>query len=87
MFGDPDTLENQFQSVIADDVLTACPGADDSPTNWNYDDGSDDAEGSLACGAFDGTADIVWTRTADLLLGSAAGTDLSRLYDWWVNTA
>jgi serine/threonine-protein kinase len=87
LFGDPDTLENQFQSVIADDVLTACPGADDSPTNWNYDDGSDDAEGSLACGAFDGTADIVWTRTADLLLGSAAGTDLSRLYDWWVNTA
>ncbi|MGE2692230.1 serine/threonine-protein kinase [Mycolicibacterium pulveris] len=87
LYGDADTLESQFQDVIADDVLTACPGADDSPTNWNYDDGSDDAEGSLACGTSDGTADIVWTNTSDLLLGIASGRELNRLYHWWVNTA
>lgn len=87
LYADADTLESQFQTVIADDELTACPGADDSPTNWNYDDGQDNAEGSLACGTFAGNADIAWTKTSDLLLGNAQGADLNRLYDWWVNTA
>ncbi|MGV0715458.1 serine/threonine-protein kinase [Mycolicibacterium sp. XJ662] len=87
LYGDADTLESQFQAVIADDVLTACPGADESPTNWNYDDASDDPEGSLACGTFDGNAELVWTKTADLLLGTASGTELNGLYQWWVNTA
>ncbi|MBO0678187.1 serine/threonine protein kinase [Mycolicibacterium sp. S2-37] len=87
LFADADDLDRAFDDVIADDELTACPNSDDSPTNWDYEDTPDEVAGSLACGTYEGFADIVWTRNADLLLGTAKGRHLDRLYDWWLDNA
>ncbi len=88
LYSDADRLQDDFTAVTGDDELTACPGTDGSPTNWDYNSGDpDDSEGLLACGDFDGRADIVWTKTSDLLLGTGQGNDLDNLYQWWVSVA
>ncbi|MGE0221315.1 serine/threonine-protein kinase [Mycolicibacterium sp.] len=83
LYSDVDRLEEDFNATIADDELTACPGTESSPTNWDYDNTPEQAEGSLACGMLDGRADIVWTKTSDLLLGTGQGNNLDTLYAWW----
>lgn len=88
LYSDVDRLQEDFTSVIGDDELTACPGTDGSPTNWDFNSGDPaESEGMLACGEFDGRADIVWTKTSDLLLGTGQGNDLDTLYQWWVSIA
>ncbi len=86
LYSDAAALEYDFTALVGDDELTACPGAEDSPTHWDYEGSADDgAEGSLACGEYQGVADIVWTKTSDLVLGTAQGKDLTALYNWWVS--
>ncbi|MDG4667579.1 serine/threonine-protein kinase [Mycobacterium sp. 236(2023)] len=88
LYSDVDRLKDDFTSVTGDDELTACPGTDGSPTNWDYNSGDPDAsEGLLACGDFQGRADIVWTKTSDLILGTGQGNNLDDLYKWWVGVA
>ncbi|MCK0173605.1 MULTISPECIES: serine/threonine-protein kinase [Mycobacteriaceae] len=87
LFANADDLDRAFDEVIAYDDLTPCPNSDDSPTNWDYEDSADEVAGSLACGTYEGFADIVWTRDSDLLLGTARGRHLDRLYDWWIDNA
>lgn len=87
LYTDADALERAFTDVIKDDALVACPNSDDSPTHWDYDDTAADSEGSLACGTYEGFADIAWTRTSDLIMGSARGRQLGPLYDWWLANA
>ena len=48
-----ETLNAEMQAAIeelhtANDELEACPGGDNSPANWDYDNSPDKAEGSLA---------------------------------------
>lgn len=88
LFTNADDLDRAFEDLIAADELAACPNSEESPTNWDYDDDTpDEPAGSLACGTYEGFADIVWTRTADLVLGTARGRHLDRLYDWWLGNA
>ena len=86
LYSDADRLEEDFNMAIANDELTACPGSESSPANWDYDNSPDQSEGSLACGTLNGRSDLVWTKTSDLMLGAAQGNDLNALYDWWVST-
>ena len=86
LYSDVDRLQEDFDVTIADDELSACPGGASSPSDWDYDNTPDKAEGSLACGTLNGRADLVWTKTSDLMLGAAQGNDLKALYDWWVST-
>ncbi|MCV7299588.1 serine/threonine protein kinase [Mycobacterium barrassiae] len=86
LYSDVDRLQEDFDGAIADDELTACPDSDSSPTSWDYENTPDQSEGMLACGTLNGRADLVWTKTSDLMLGAAQGNDLKALYDWWVST-
>jgi serine/threonine-protein kinase len=87
LYSDADALERAFTDIIKADDLVPCPNSEDSPTHWDYDDTPEESEGSLACGTFEGYADIVWTRTSDLILGTARGRQLGPLYDWWLANA
>jgi len=87
LYANADKLQAEFNAVVADDELTACPGGSESPTDWNAGGTSDQPEGRLACGTLEGAAEIVWTKTSDLVLGTAEGTDLDTLYQWWVDNA
>jgi serine/threonine kinase PknH len=86
LYSDADRLQEDFDGAIANDELAACPGGESSPADWDYNNSPDQAEGSLACGTLNGRADLVWTKTSDLMLGAAQGNDIKALYDWWVST-
>lgn len=85
LFADADALDDAFQRGISEDDLTACPGGFESPGSWDYDTTPDEVEGSLACGTYNGIPDLVWTKTSDLVLGTAQGADLDELHSWWMN--
>jgi serine/threonine kinase PknH len=83
LYTDIDQLNSDFTAVTADEQLARCPGADNSsPAQWNRNQ----AQGSVACGSFQGGADIIWTNTTTLVLADAQGTDLTALHDWWLST-
>ncbi|MGZ5362991.1 MAG: hypothetical protein ACXWD8_01410 [Mycobacterium sp.] len=39
---------------------------------------------TTAGGPRQGAATVSWTKTTDLLVGSAMGNDLADLYTWWL---
>ena len=39
----------------------------------------------MACGVFEDTPEIVWTKNSDLMLGIAEGDELADLHSWWWN--
>jgi hypothetical protein len=83
LYTDIDQLNSDFKAVTADEQLTRCPGApDSSPAPWNRNQ----AQGYVACGSFQGGADIIWTNTTTLVLVDAQGNDLTALHDWWVSS-
>jgi tRNA A-37 threonylcarbamoyl transferase component Bud32 len=75
LFADGGALSRQF-SNSAGSVTGASPCAQ-SPTSWSG--------GQVACGTTGGDARIVWTRSGDLLLGDARGSDLAGLHSWWLS--
>jgi serine/threonine-protein kinase len=87
IFANAETLAQQFDSSIKEnDELQRCPGADgDSPITWHYQASPDTVAGSIACGTYQGNADIVWTQDADLLMADVQSDDMDALHDWWLN--
>jgi len=87
LFPNANSLNQQFQSAIAEnEELLRCPGADaDSPITWHYQATPDAVAGSVACGTYQGNADIVWTQDDDLLLADVQSADMDALHDWWLN--
>ncbi|MGW0159210.1 serine/threonine-protein kinase [Mycobacterium sp. NPDC003323] len=86
LFSDQGTLRANFEDAIDENSeLFACPGSDRvSPTTWHYTDTPGTAEGSIACGTYDGGPDITWTRNDGLLLGNAQGGTIEELHQWWL---
>jgi serine/threonine-protein kinase len=86
LFPDQATLDDHFRTATEeDDQLQPCPGSDtQSPTTWHYTSTPDKVEGQVACGIYKGRPDLVWTRNADLLLGTGQGPDMAPLHDWWL---
>jgi serine/threonine-protein kinase len=87
IFANKDTLDKQFDSSIKEnEELVRCPGADaDSPITWHYKATPDAVAGSIACGTYQGNADIVWTQEDDLLLADVQSANIDELHDWWLN--
>ncbi|CAN5887203.1 hypothetical protein BH10ACT9_BH10ACT9_35270 [soil metagenome] len=85
LFPTVDALDEGFRAATDEDVLQPCPNGSDSPGTWDYDSTPGSVEGSVACGTFEGTADIMWTKNSDLMLGVAQGGDLDGLHQWWVD--
>ena len=57
----------------------------DSPTEWNYKRSPDAVAGQVACGTYQGNADVMWTQNEELLLADVQGPDLDELHNWWLN--
>lgn len=87
LYTDAAALDAAFQRSIGDDVLQSCPGDKASPNSWHYTATPDKVEGSYACGTYQNTPDIVWSKISDLLLGDAQGPDLPGLHEWWLKYA
>jgi hypothetical protein len=85
LFGAGTDLANSFQALIGGDTLSTCGDAS-SPTRWHQGSSTTSA-GSVACGTFQGHAEIIWTNEAKNVLGviRASGSDVPSLYQWWRN--
>jgi hypothetical protein len=89
LFADPGAAAAHFQSDSnpgPNFVPTPCPGADGSPSNWNYTATPDQVEGEVLCGTFQNNADVEWTRNSQSLLIDVLGnSDVNTLYTWWTH--
>jgi serine/threonine-protein kinase len=87
LFADVDQLAQHFADSIAEnDEISKCPGSDmDSPTDWNYKRSPDVAAGQVACGTYQGNADVMWTQNEELVLADVQGPDMGELHNWWLN--
>lgn len=87
IFADKDQLILHFnESLKEDDEVQRCPGADaDSPIDWNFKAKPDEVAGQVACGTYQGNADVLWTQYDELMLADVQSTDMAGLHDWWLN--
>jgi hypothetical protein len=84
MFSNGNNLATVFKNSIKDDVLTACGDQGQSPSSWHQGSSTSDA-GSVACGTYQGAAEIIWTNVAKNVLSyiRASNTDVQALFGWW----
>jgi serine/threonine-protein kinase len=87
IFADKDQLILHFnESLKEDDEVLRCPGADaDSPIDWNFKANPDEVAGQVACGTYQGNADVLWMQYDELMLADVQSTDMAGLHDWWLN--
>ena len=84
LFSATDDMNAMFKTSIKDDVLTTCGDAGQSPTPWHQGNATTNA-GQVACGTYQGAAEIIWTTDAQDVLSyiRAGNTDVPALYQWW----
>jgi hypothetical protein len=91
LWPDADTMNDQFQTQTVGGQLwvpSQCPGVGASPANWHYTETSDQVAGQLICGSFQGSPNIEWTRTSQLLTLDVGGAaDIESLFQWWGGSA
>lgn len=88
LFADTAALARQFQLTINEDQAVTCPGeSGPTPTTWHYNSTPNETAGSVACGTYKGTPDLVWTNEPQLVLGDAQGPDLEAIHQWWLKYA
>lgn len=84
LFANADDMNGSFKASIKDETLTACGDSGNSPTTWRQ--GSTGATaGQVACGTYQGAAEIIWTTDAKNILSyiRASNSDVPTLYQWW----
>jgi serine/threonine protein kinase len=87
LFSNQDDLQTHFdQGLKQNDEMQTCPGADSqAPQDWNYKSDANTRAGQVACGTYQGNADVMWTQSAELLLADVQSAELASLHDWWLN--
>jgi hypothetical protein len=83
LFNNPSDLASSFTNSINSDTLTNC-GDVKSPTVWHQGSSTDTA-GQVACGTYQGQAEVIWTTDAKNVMSliRASNTDVPSLYQWW----
>lgn len=81
LYGAGYEVTEALQAVAASGSPLACPGqVDPGAIGWQ--------NGLVVCttgrGPSEGAPTLTWTKSADLLLVSATGTDIASLYAWWL---
>jgi hypothetical protein len=83
LFSNGTDLSSSFTSSIGSDTLTNCGDAK-SPTVWHQGSSTDSA-GQVACGTYQGQAEVIWTTDAKNVMSliRASNADTAALYQWW----
>ena len=87
LYATRDQLQTSFDGLLTEYTeIVRCPGADvDSPSDWFYKSAPDVPAGQVACGFYEGRADIQWSELDNLVLADVQSADLNTLHDWWLN--
>ena len=83
LFTNASDLASSFTNSIGSDTLTNCGDAK-SPTVWHQGSSTDSA-GQVACGTYQGQAEVLWTTDAKNVMSLIRGSngDTAALYQWW----
>jgi hypothetical protein len=83
LFSSGSDLSSSFTNSIGSDTLTNCGDAK-SPTTW-HQGSSNDSAGQVACGTYQGQAEVIWTTDAKNVMSliRASNGDTATLYQWW----
>ena len=83
LFNNASDLASSFTNSINSDTLTNCGDAK-SPTVWHQGNSTDSA-GQVACGTYQGQAEVIWTTDAKSVMSLIRGSsgDTASLYQWW----
>ena len=86
LYPDAATANRHFEATIGEaSEVSPCPGSTKaSATDWHYNSAPNEVAGRVACGRYQGRADIAWTQSKDALLGDAQSDDLAALHAWWL---
>lgn len=84
LYNNTGDLAGGFTASIKDESLTQCGDSGQSPTTWHQGSAGTTA-GQVACGTYQGAAEIIWTTDAKNTLSYIRGsnTDVQALYQWW----
>lgn len=84
LYNNADDLSSSFSNSIKDVELTSCGDSGKSPTTWRQGQ-TQAAAGKVACGTYQGAAEIIWTTDAKNVLSYIKGhdTNVANLYGWW----
>ena len=87
LFATRDELQLHFdEGLKQNDEVLRCPGSDlDSPQDWHFKRDPDGVAGQVACGTYQGNADVMWTQVDDLMLADVQSSNLDGLHNWWLN--
>jgi serine/threonine protein kinase len=87
LFATPDNLKKAFNDDIGNVSLVNCPGEGDSPVSWHYDESPKVVAGLIACGTYQGRANVIWTNDQKLMLSDVSGdpATIRDLHTWWDN--
>ena len=81
LYGSPGDVDSAFGRLAGSGRPIPCPGAaGPEPVSW----GGGMVVCTTAAGPSDGAPTVSWSKTADLFVGSAMGSDLAALYTWWL---
>jgi serine/threonine-protein kinase len=88
LFANTNALARQFQLTVNEDTALPCPGdSGATPGTWHYNSTPNQTAGSVACGTYQGTPEVVWTNEPQLVLGDAQGPNLDAVHQWWLKYA
>ena len=87
LFATPDNLKKAFNDDIGNISAVNCPGESDSPVTWHYDESPKTVAGMIACGTYQGHANVIWTNDQKLMLSDVSGdpATIKDLHTWWDN--
>ncbi|WP_046321338.1 serine/threonine-protein kinase [Mycobacterium sp. UM_Kg1] len=87
LFRDIVALRVSFDDTVQATNVVTCPGRIQSPGAWHRTATPDKTAGTLLCGTRNGSAVLVWTNDANLVIGSLRAErntpTLEQFYSWW----
>jgi serine/threonine-protein kinase len=86
IFPDQGTLDRSFQSNADGSVIVPCPRGQASPGPW-HDHQSPDEAGQVACGVYDDTPEVMWSKNAVLLMADIQDGSIDTLFEYFSNNA
>lgn len=84
LFGNADDTKGSWKTSTKDVTMSNC-GDTPSPTVWSGQQGTTAGQGQVACGTYQGVAEIIWSNTPKNIVSMirASNTDVGALYQWW----
>ena len=84
LYSNPTDLAASFTANLKDETLSPCGDNQSNPTVWHQGNSTSSA-GQVACGIYQGNAEVIWTTDAKNVLSwvRAGNGDIASLYKWW----